>query len=46
MNKNIECPASVIISKITLAAYKIAIYTNTEKTPRKAKESKIKSKNT
>ena len=32
--------------KITLVACKIVIYTNTEKTPRKAKESKIKNKYT
>ena len=46
MNKIVDCSASVIISKITLPAYKIVIYTNTEKTLRKAKEFKIKNKNT
>ena len=44
MNKNIDYPASVIMSKITLAAFKIIIYTNTEKTPRKTTESKNKNK--
>ena len=46
MNKNIECPASFMISMITLATYKIVIYTNTEKTLSIAKRLKIKNKNT
>ena len=37
MNKDIECLACVIIRKITLATYKIVIYTNTEKSPKNQK---------